>query len=872
LAKQSTDGTDDGAAPLETYRKKRDPTRTQEPFGPEPTRRAGGPTRQGEFVVHLHDATRLHYDLRLEVGGVLRSFAIPKGPSLDPAEKRMAVETEDHPLMYLDFEDVIPAGSYGAGAMIAWDVGRVVYPEQSIEDGHRDGKIDFLLDGHKLRGRFALVRTSGRKPDEGLPRAKQAQWLLLKKTDVHARPGSDIIAESPRSVLSGLTVEELPAARERAAALLERARALGGRDGRIDVRRISPMLCSLEKCELVRPGFCYELKLDGVRILAHKRGDDVRLFYRTRRPATAAFPEIARAVRTLACEEILLDGEIVTYDESGRPSFQRLARRLHAQRPGDVRWASRSVPVQYLVFDVVAVGDVDLTGLPLSARKELLAQAVPGKGFVRMLDHLEGDGRPLYDLCKRLHLEGVVAKDLASPYVPGPKRTGSWVKVKCERDDDFVVVAWTLGGRSGELGALALASHDEEGKLVVRGRVGSGLDDKMIAKLLERLEPMRVDRCAASGPLEKGHEYVFVRPELVVTVRYLGWSDGGTLRFPVFHSLRDDVDIASCTAGPPAADDAVLALAGKTTRHKPDTKLGGRRRIQLTNQSKVFWPDEGFTKGDLCEYYEAVSEVIIPHLADRPVVLVRYPDGIYGKNFYQWRLPPGAPSWLRCVPHRTEEDDGKEKNTFLISDLDSLLYVANLGCIPLHVIAARAETLEQCDFLTIDFDVGEARLRDAIELARELRSVLDDIGLPGYPKTSGQTGLHVLVPLGPGVPFDGAKALCELLGRIVTQRHPDIATMERVKPKRGKRVLVDVGQTGRSRTIVAPYSVRAYRGARVSTPLGWDEVGLALDPGAYTIATVPARVEAAGDPMAALVSARPDVPSAVAALGKLVGL
>lgn len=866
MAKESTKPGPDG---LDRYRDKRDPTRTNEPFAPAPAG-AGSPpeTRQGSFVVHLHAATRRHYDLRIEIGGVLESFAVPKGPSLDPADKRLAVQTEPHPLAYVDFEDVIPEGNYGAGSMIAWDLGRIGYLERDAAEGLAKGELDFELAGHKLRGRFKLVRTSGR----GNRRAQgdKPQWLLLKRSDAHARPGFDVVAEMPRSVLSGLTVEELPRAAEIAAALERDAAAAGATEGEVSARRLTPMLCATSGAELAQPGWAYELKLDGVRIVADKRGDDVALYYRTRRAATAQFPEVVSAVRALPVERAVLDGEVVTFDETGRPSFQRLGRRLHASRPADIRFAARSVPVSYLVFDLLALGALDLRDLPLSVRKELLSRLVRGRGTARALDHLTGDGAPLYALCRQNRLEGVVAKRLDAPYTHGPKRSGDWVKIKCERDDDFVVYGFTRSRSDPtRIGALAIAAYEGDA-LIARGRVGSGLDEATLQALEARFAEMTLPDGDVGGP-EPRKDVTFVRPDIVVRVRYLGWSDDGNLRHPVFLGVRDDVAPRSCTVIPRAADDAVLAISAGSKRGKEGTRTAGRRRIALTNQGKVFWPDSGYTKGDLCDYYEAIADTIVPYLTDRPVVLVRYPDGIEGKSFYQWRLPPGAPSWLRCVPHRTEEDDGKEKNTFLVNDLDSLLYIANLGCIPMHVIAARAEHLEQADFLTIDFDIGRSRFEHVVTLARELRAVLDDIGLPGYPKTSGQTGLHVLVPLGPGVTFETAKVLCELLGRIVERRHPALATMERIKPKRGDKVLVDVGQTGRSRTIVAPYSVRATPGARVSTPLSWEEVGLALDPAHHHILSVPARVERQGDPMAPLLRASPDVPAAVAALGALLG-
>jgi bifunctional non-homologous end joining protein LigD len=859
---------------LEDYRRKRDPERTNEPFAAEPVRseadREG--TFRGAFVIHLHDATRRHYDLRIELGGALLSFAVPKGPSLDPREKRLAVQTEAHPLDYIDFERVIPDGNYGAGAMIAWDRGRVRYLESSAEKGIENGKIDFELAGQKLRGRFALIRTSGRK--EPLAKVKQPEWLLVKKKDAFSREEGDVLIDEPESIFCGLTVDELPRAKEIAAAQEEMAAASGAPIGTVLGKRITPMLCALEGAELSDARYLYELKLDGVRIIADRNHEQVGLSYRTGRPATASYPEVADAMKRLSADRIVLDGEVIAFDEKGKPDFQRLARRIHAMRPTDVRYAALAVPVTYLVFDILALGERDLRPLPLSTRRELLSNLVPKRGTIRLLDAVEGRGDMLFEFCRQNGLEGVVGKCMDAPYREGPQRYSDWVKFKCERDAEFVVVGYTVGtGGRARLGALDLAAYEGE-KLVVRGRVGSGIAEKTIDGLLPRLQALAVKSAPAEGPWESAPRgRIYVKPEIVVSVRYAGFSDGGRLRFPVFRGERSDVDPKTCTTGAHLEDDDGVFAAALPAAEENAPEIADRR-AQLTNQTKVFWPDEGYTKGDLCDYYAAIAPALLPYLKDRPVVLVRYPDGIAGKSFYQWRVPPMAPKWVRSFPVRALEEDGKEKTTFIVDDLDTLLYIANLGCIPLHVLAGRVQSLDLCDFLTIDFDLADSdraagTMRGAIVLARALKEVLDEIGLDGFPKTSGQTGLHVLVPMGPGVGFETAKMLAELLGRIVQSRHPDIGTMERVKEKRGDRAYIDTGQTGRSRTIVAPYSVRAYPGARVSCPLSWEEVSFALDPKRFTIFTVLERFERSGDPMKRLLVQRPDIPKAVE---KLAGL
>jgi len=850
---------------LSKYREKRDPGRTNEPFSPEPVERAGG-TLQGAFVVHQHDASRMHYDLRIQVGGVLKSFAVPRGPSLDPADKRMAVNTEDHPIEYLDFEAVIPEGNYGAGAMIVWDRGGVRYLEGTAEEGIGRGKIDFTLHGHKLRGRYALVKTSGRK---GEPEPKQPQWLLLKKTDAYSRPDSAVIDEQARSVLSGLQVDELPRVDSIAAELEQRAAELGGPSPAPNPDRFIPMICATSGAKIGQQGMLYELKLDGVRILAARDGEDVRLRYRSLRDATASYPEVARAVRGLAPRRVVLDGEIVAFDEAGKPNFQRLGPRIQATRGNEARAAAARVPVAYVVFDILALGDRDLRGLPLLQRKELLAQVVRGKGLVRTLDHIIEGSEQLWAFCLDQELEGVVAKRADSKYRVGPERTDDWVKIKCDRDDDFVVIGYTGGkGGRGALGSLELASYRGE-RLVARGRVGSGLSGDSIDTLLAAMKPLETESCAAEGELmEAQTARTFVQPRLVVSVRYAGWTDAGHLRHPVFHGLRADAHASDCAAAPSdEQEQAELEQADRRLTSKPDATVRGR--VHLTNQDKVFWPAQRFTKGDLCDFYDGIADTLLPYLADRPVLMVRYPDGIEGKSFYQWSVPQGLPDWIETFPLRSEEDDGRDVIAFLVNDRDTLLYMANLGAIPLHLLASRADDLEKADFLTLDFDIAEQPFAHAIELARTLHELLDELGLPSYPKTSGQTGLHVLVPMG-SAPFATTKVLAELLGRIVLAKHPDLATMERMRARRPQAVYIDTGQTGRSRAIVAPYSVRARPGATVSTPLHWDEVGFGLDPGRFTIFSVPERLATIGDPMAPMLDARPDVATAVERIGGML--
>lgn len=871
---------------LERYSAKRDPRTTNEPAAAEPLSRVWT-TSEGSFVVHLHHATRTHYDLRLEVGGVLKSFAVPRGPSLDPRERRLAIETEDHPIEYLEYEGVIPKGNYGAGPMILWDTGRVRYLERTAEDGLVHGKLDFVLSGYKLKGRFALVLSHRQESAKNA----QQQWLLIKKQDPFANTEVSVIDEKPRSVLSGLAAEELqmtPGTGEVEAL----AASYGAKRQPVEARAMQPMLCveltsstpADAQESLTRQGWLYELKLDGVRVVADKRDSEVALWSRRGPAVTQSYPEIVRAVRALPGTRLVLDGEIVAFDASGRPSFARVARRIHA-RAADVWQLSREVAVSYVVFDLLAVGEWDLRDLPLRKRKALLARVVRGTGFVRCLDHFEDRGQTLFEFCRRERLEGVVAKRADSSYRAGPRRSGDWVKVKCHRDAEFIIVGMTRGeGARSNLGAIDVASfHGKE--LKVRGKVGSGLDQSAITTLLDMTRGQERKTCAATGSLEPApNGRTFLEPSIVVSVRFAGWTEEGRLRHPVFEGIRSDIEPEACTSTPPnelqeVADaqlepppaplhaEAPVVSMGRNDKNKSSIEA---RHVKISNPAKMYWPQDGITKGQLIEYYEQIAEVMLPCLKDRPVILVRYPDGIAGKHFYQWNVPQGLPSWVPTLKLPAENGQGHARQGFLINDVETLKYVVNLGCIPIHMLASRTPRLDTCDFITLDLDVEALNLLEAIAIAHSLRELIGRVGLEAFPKTSGQTGLHLLVPLGPGVPYDAARLLVELLGRLATLRHPSTATMERRRDKRGPRVYVDTGQTGPSRAIVAPYSVRAVPGATVSTPLIWDEVSPALDVSRFTITSVPHRLKLRVDPMHNLLTVRPDIPKALGLLESIV--
>lgn len=844
------------ADPLSTYRAKRSLDRT-----PEPGARAAPatPSAGGLFVVHMHAARRLHWDLRLEMDGVLTSWAVPKGPSPNPADKRLAVHVEDHPLEYGDFEGLIPEGNYGAGAVIVWDRG-VWVPLEDAHEGMKKGKLLFELRGYKLRGKWTLVKI----------KRGEKEWLLIKERDGYVQQDSALPAES---VLSGLTVEELKAGKDRAEPIVKELVRLKAPRRTIGLEDAEPMLAETRERPFSRPGWLFELKLDGYRIRAGKENGVARLITRNGHDIAATFPEIARALTALPYEGVIFDGEVAVPDESGRPSFQRLQNRAGLTRALDVRRAAVETPAVLYVFDLLAFAGYDLRPLPLEKRKAILAGVLPRVGPLKYVEHFEKDGEALYEQVVQLGLEGIVAKKADSPYRAG--RSPNWLKIRADRTDDFVVVGFTRpkGSRSG-FGALDLGAY-QDGKLVYAGRVGSGFTAAQLKAVSAALEKSVRPTAAFSGAVPPDLGHTWVEPTLLAEVRYKEATDDGLLRQPVFVRFRDDKPITE------AATRAVAAAG----RHAPDGDAPGgdappartgkvsppAKEVKFSNLDKVFWPDEGYTKGDLIEYYRAISPWLLPYLKDRPVVLTRYPDGITGKSFFQKDAPGFVPDWIR-TERIWSEDTQREIDYFVCDDVESLLYIINLGTIPLHVWGSRIETLEQPDWCILDLDPKEAPFAHVVKIARATRALCDDLELPCFIKTSGSTGLHVLLPLGRQCTYEQARTLGGLLARVIAAELPDIATVTRQVGKRGARVYLDYVQNGHGRLLVAPFSVRPLPGAPVSMPLEWSEVTPKLDIKKFTIKTAPVRMRRRkDDPLRPVLELKPDLVHALEQLHARVG-
>ncbi|MEZ4359052.1 MAG: DNA ligase D [Kofleriaceae bacterium] len=857
---------DADAAPgesLDRYRDKRHPAVTPEPMASVVS--GSGARAARLFVVHEHDATRLHYDLRLEIDGVLVSWAIPHGPSMNPEEKRLAVKVEAHPLEYINFEAVIPKGNYGAGPMICWDRGQfrpLVDPTQ----GMLDGEIKFELWGYKLRGAFTLVHTGkhrrGRNSGPG-----SNDWLLIKKRDAPAElflAGGEPL--SMVSVLSGLTVGELEAGAPRARALLAELAALEQPRRPVGLAALEPMLCHVAERPFSSPEWLFELKYDGYRLLAEAGAGQARLRYRSGQDPTDRFPELAAALRALPVPGLVLDGEVVAFDAQGRPDFQRLAARAQLLRASEIQRATGLSPVTFIVFDLLAAGGFDLRGLPLLVRKTLLQRLCPTLGPLRFGDHVAEQGEALLAQVVKLGLEGVVAKRLSSKY--RASRSRDWLKLKADPEADFAVCGYTppKGSRTG-LGALHLCVR-VEGQWRWAGKVGSGFDDKELAALRRELEDK--PRWTPTFPRPEGSgDARWIEPELVVQVRYREWPQDHAIRFPVFVRVRRDKAAADC--GMP------IRRTGERDSELPEDlplEIDAQvRELRMSNPKKVFWPADGdapaITKGELVAYYRAISPWLLPYLVDRPTVLTRFPDGIYGESFYQKDMPEWTPPWLRTAALWSEHSQ-REVHYVLIDDADGLAFIANLASIPVHVWASRTVDLQRPDWTILDLDPKNAPREHVVPLALAIHELCESVGLPNYVKTSGQTGLHVLIPLGGQCTYDQARTLALLLARVVEHRHPTMATTARNPQARGGKVYLDWGQNAHGQLLVAPFSVRPVPGAPVSMPLTWDEVAPSLDARQFHLHNAVERMERSGvDPVLPVLTERPDL---AAVLGRLDGL
>jgi bifunctional non-homologous end joining protein LigD len=799
---------------LNEYRRKRVFTQTPEP---EPSLAKDQGSR---FFIQRHSARRLHYDLRLEMEGVLKSWALPHGPTLDPSIKRLAVLVEDHPLEYGNFEGTIPGGNYGAGKVTLWDRGTYEFlgpktPEQQWQAG--DLKLRF--HGRRIMGEFALVRTK---------RSHGKDWLLIKKKDFAVQEGWDP-EQDTRSILAGRP-------------------DLSSLEGAVQApmpQTISPMLAMLGNALPAGTDWLYEVKWDGVRALCFIENGKVRLCSRRGSAIEQQYPELHQILNVLDAETAIVDGEIVCFDENGVPSFQLLQNRIGAG-PKSAPMLAQSQPASFFAFDLLYLNGYDLRRTPLIERKQLLSSILQPNSTFRYSEHFTGKGEELLQAVREKGLEGLVAKQAYSRY--DSKRSRDWVKVKVVNQQDFVICGWIEGERE-YFGALALAYYAND-RLVYAGNVGSGFTQESLKAVYQQIQPLVTSKLPLSVVPKDVGKVTWVNPELVCTVRYTSWTDDVRLRAPVFLGLRADHSPKDCvreTAIQPAPSAEEPRKAALLPGDQNEVVLTiENRRLKFTNLKKVFYPQESYTKRDVINYYAAVADLLVPHLQGRPLSLRRYPNGIEGESFFQKEAPAGIPDWLHTEKIATDEESAT--NFVVADDKPSLLYLANLGCIDQNPWMSRLGSPDNPDFILIDLDPYHCAYDRIIEAAQLVRQRLDQIAMTGYPKTTGGDGMHIYIPLEPIYSFQQVRSFAEILARWVSAERPDLFTTPRNVAAREKgKVYFDYLQISSGKTISAPYVLRAYPGAPVATPLAWHEVKPGLSPTQFHIANAQRRFDRVGD-------------------------
>ena len=958
---------------LAEYRRKRNFGVTAEPAGGAATK-ASPRTGKGtlRFVIQKHRASHLHFDWRLEVDGVMKSWAVPKGPSLDPGVKRLAMQVEDHPIEYNEFEGIIPAGQYGGGTVMLWDRG--TYTADEAEDGDdeaemrsglRKGKLAFTMHGERLKGSFALVQMKGRDNDG-------RQWLLLKHRDGKEDPTRDIVAEVTTSVASGRTMEEIAGGRSRVwqsnrketrgkkylideeepapktskepvkksstargakratprasapkAKAKTPAKSRDDDNGRPRSQRLpalEPMLARVGETMPKGEQWTFEPKFDGIRVLAFATPSAVRLVTRNGNDKTRQFPEVADALRALAerCgRDVVLDGEVVALDAGEPARFQALQGRMHVRAEDAIAGHRKDSPTGLIAFDILVDGAEVLVHEPWKVRRKHLEKLLRAKDKVVRIAETSADGASMLGRAQSAGWEGLMAKKVDAPYEPGV-RSKSWLKLKLEHRQEFVVGGWTEPRNTRAYIGSLLVGYYDRGELIYAGHVGGGFSGATLQDMARRLKPLARQTCPFTEKPKTNEPSHWVKPEVVVEVRFNEWTSDGVLRQPIFLGVRTDKDpkeirreresvqrkAASARASsdphaPAVARDdrasasnagngdtpraksarnvsTVSAKAASRVTRSAKTKSGSSASanggdvvdqltaieesgsngtvrfpdgtsLEVTNLSKIYFPDTKSSKGDLMRYYAQVADQLVPATADRPFVLKRYPNGIDGKSFYQQKAPDTVPDGVRVETIRNEE--GEEQRRLVGGNLATILYIVQLGAISIDPWHGRIDDLSAVDYSIVDLDPGpRATFDTVIEVAGAVREELEGLGLKSLPKTSGSRGIHIVIPLEPGTPEESGLLVAQLVATRVAERFPKIATIERsVKARPPATIYVDYLQNIRGKTVASVYSARARPGATVSAPLEWDEVDTGLDPRDFDIRTVPERIARTGD-------------------------
>jgi len=797
------------ADPLAPYNAKRDFSRTREPRGK--VAKTGGRS----FVVQKHAATRLHWDFRLEIDGVLKSWAVTTGPSLDPADKRLAVRTEDHPLDYGAFEGNIPKGEYGGGSVMLWDRGTWEPIPGKRADDLKDGHLHFILHGERMKGEWLLVRMKGR------PGEKRENWLLRKVEDNHASDSEDLVGHALTSVLTARSMAQIQADRDSTQSLkgakgklfADKMQAASSHNARIRTRARSGKGESASIPRFVKPQFAtlvddvptgndwlHEIKYDGYRAMIAVKGGAVKLFTRNGLDWTDKFGPLVEAIAALDLPPALIDGEIVAFGEDGNPSFsalQSVLKRGHGAQRADT-------PFHLFAFDLLSLDGIDLKPLTTIERKERLeALLADGAPPIHVADHLIGSGEALLRSMCDARQEGIIAKRSSAPYRSG--RTRSWVKVKCTRRQEFVVIGWTKSKAKGRAFSSLLLAQNEGRKLIYKGKVGTGFDATSMADLAEAMAPLATDVAPAEVPQAEARGTQLIKPKLVAEVAFAEFTNDGRVRHGSFLGLRTDKPARS-------VKPEKVAPARPSASH-----------IKISNSDRVLFPDSGQTKGDLADYYAGIAPLMLPFAANRPISLVRCPQGRAKKCFFQKHDSGAFGEHVRQLPIR--EKGGGVEDYIYVEDSDGLLTCVQMGTIEFHGWASRVDAVEKPDRMIFDLDPDEgmdfARVRQA---AYDIRDHLGDIGLVSFAMLSGGKGVHVVVPLTPGHDWDTHKDFASRFAQALSTNEPDrfVATMS--KAKRKNRIFIDWLRNQRGSTAILPYSARARPGAPVAVPIDWDEL------------------------------------------------
>lgn len=789
---------------LDTYKKKRSFDTSKEPPG-----KISKKHKTLSFVVQKHAASHLHYDLRLEVNGVLKSWAVPKGPSLNPADKRLAIMVEDHPYDYRSFEGIIPKGNYGAGTVMVWDTG-TYYPldknaqvidEKTFETALSKGSIHFFLEGKKLHGHFVLVK-SGKNPNDN-------KWLLIKGKDEYS--STKDITQKSESALSDRTMEQI--GDEIDLHSVSKTKML---------RKVKPTLAFASDKPFDSKEWLFEIKWDGYRAIAEVEDQHVKLYSRNSLSFNQRFPVIIKALQQLHVEAVF-DGEIVVLDKQGKSNFQALQ---NYQKTGKGNLC-------YYIFDLLYYGGHDLRSLPLLQRKQLLKSLLSSSKelTIRFSEHVLTRGKDFFAAIEKQRLEGMMAKEINSPYTS--RRSRSWLKIKTHNRQEAIICGFTAPkGSRKEIGALLLGVY-ENGKLRYIGRAGGGFSDKSLVETKALLTPLIIDKSPFANPPGTRSTVKWLKPTLVCEVSFAEWTEEGIMRQPIFLGIREDKDPKEVKR------EGVI--------EKPTTSLIMKKRpkdITLTNLDKIFWPKEGYTKGDLIHYYQEMAPYVLPYLKNRPQSLRRYPNGIEEDGFFQKNIDSSFPEWVPSIEIKHEE---KSIKYMMIQDLKSLLFAANLGCIDFNPFNSRISHLNQPDYMVLDLDPVNVSFEKVVETALVIHDILDSMDIPNYCKTSGSRGMHIYVPLHARYTYEQAKHFAQLIAELCYKRLPRLTSLERRPSQRQKKVYIDCLQNNFGQTLAAPYSIRPKPGATASTPLEWVEVISGLDPKAFTIHTLPQRVKEKGD-------------------------